>query len=69
MGQTAEILAYRFGISREAADAYALSSHQRLARAQDEGWLAEEITPAFEDRKSTRLNSSHYGESRMPSSA
>ncbi len=48
MGQTAEILAYRFGISREAADAYALSSHQRLAHAQGEGWLDDEITPAFD---------------------
>jgi len=41
MGQTAEILAYRFGIDREAMDAYAVDSHQRLARAQDEGWLEE----------------------------
>ena len=48
MGQTAEILAYRFGISREAADAYAVESHRRLARAQDEGWLADEVAPAFD---------------------
>ena len=48
MGQTAEILAYRFGIAREAADAYALESHRRLAHAQDEGWLADEIAPAFD---------------------
>lgn len=45
MGQTAEILAYRFGITREAADEYAVSSHQRLARAHSEGWL--EIEPAI----------------------
>lgn len=41
MGQTAENLAHRFGISRERMDAYALESHLRLARAQDEGELPE----------------------------
>ncbi len=41
MGQTAEILAYRFGIDRETMDAYAVESHHRLARAQDEGLLDE----------------------------
>ncbi|MDX1377111.1 MAG: acetyl-CoA C-acetyltransferase, partial [Burkholderiales bacterium] len=40
MGQTAENLAYRFGITREAMDAYSVRSHQRVARAQAEGWLA-----------------------------
>ncbi|MCV2869114.1 acetyl-CoA C-acetyltransferase [Defluviimonas sp. WL0002] len=48
MGQTAEILAYRFGISREAADSYAVQSHRRLERAQHEGWLATEVLPAFD---------------------
>jgi acetyl-CoA C-acetyltransferase len=33
MGQTAEILAHRFGLSRESQDVYALQSHQRLAAA------------------------------------
>ena len=47
MGQTAEVLAHDFNISREAADAYAVESHKRLARAQAEGWLAGEIEPAF----------------------
>lgn len=46
MGQTAEILASRFAIDRQAMDTYALESHQRLAHAQDEGWLSE-ITPLF----------------------
>jgi len=48
MGQTAEILAHRFGISREQADRYAMESHHRLARAQDEGWLDDEVEPAFD---------------------
>ena len=47
MGQTAEILAHDFDISREAADAYAVESHHRLAKAQAEGWLAGEVEPAF----------------------
>jgi len=41
MGQTAEILAHRFNIDRETMDAYAVDSHHRLAKAQDEGWLTE----------------------------
>ncbi len=41
MGQTAEILAERFKIDRETMDAYAVRSHQRLAAAQDAGYLQE----------------------------
>ncbi len=47
MGQTAEVLAHLFGITREAADAYAVESHKRLARAQEQGWLEGELVPAF----------------------
>jgi acetyl-CoA C-acetyltransferase len=39
MGQTAENLAHRFGITREQMDAYSVRSHQRVARAQDAGSL------------------------------
>ncbi|HEX7553075.1 MAG TPA: acetyl-CoA C-acetyltransferase [Geothrix sp.] len=46
MGQTAEILARRFAISREQMDAFAVESHRRLAQAQDPGWLAE-IEPLY----------------------
>ncbi|WP_226783208.1 acetyl-CoA C-acetyltransferase [Oceaniglobus trochenteri] len=52
MGQTAEVLAHRFGISRETADLYAIQSHHRLAAAQKEGRLQDEIMPAF-DRDGT----------------
>jgi acetyl-CoA C-acetyltransferase len=48
MGQTAEVLAHHFGIDREAADTYAMQSHHRLARAQQEGWLDDEVMPAFD---------------------
>lgn len=46
MGQTAEVIGHLFGITREAADAYALESHQRLARAQNNGFLDGEVIPA-----------------------
>jgi len=40
MGQTAENVAHRFGITRSQMDAYSVRSHQRVVRAQDEGALA-----------------------------
>ncbi len=45
MIDTAEIVAKRYGISREASDEYALRSQQRTAAAQVEGRLAAEIIP------------------------
>jgi acetyl-CoA acetyltransferase family protein len=47
MGQTAEVLAREFGISREAQDAFALASHLKTINAWDEGRLAEEVIPVF----------------------
>ncbi len=40
MGQTAENLAHRFGITRAEQDAFSLRSHQLVAKAQDQGVLA-----------------------------
>lgn len=45
MGNTAEVVARRYGVTREAQDAYALQSQQRYARAVAEGVMAEEIVP------------------------
>jgi acetyl-CoA acyltransferase len=45
MGVTAEVVARRYGISRESQDEYALASQQRTARAQREGFFSEEIAP------------------------
>jgi acetyl-CoA acyltransferase len=45
MGVTAEVVARRYGIGREAQDEYALASQQRTARAQREGFFSEEIAP------------------------
>ncbi len=41
MGQTAEILAHRFNVSRDEMDAFATRSHQRLAKAAEQGRLDE----------------------------
>ncbi len=45
MGQTAEVLAREFKLSRLKQDEYALSSHQRASAATQAGRLAEEIIP------------------------
>lgn len=45
MGDTAEVVAKRYKISREMQDQFALSSQQRTARAQSEGFFAAEIAP------------------------
>jgi len=45
MGQTAEVVAKRYKISRQAQDEYSLLSQQRTARAQQEGFFKEELAP------------------------
>ena len=42
---TADIVAKRYNVSREAQDEYALQSQQRTAKAQSEGKLNDEIVP------------------------
>ena len=57
MGQTAENLAHRFGISRAQMDEFAARSHARVIRAQESGQFADahegmapEISPIYDDR-------------------
>jgi len=45
MGMTAELVAQKYGISREDADAFALASHQKAAAAIDAGRFKDEIVP------------------------
>lgn len=55
MGETAEIVASRYQISREQQDAYALQSQQRYAAAVEAGLVDDEITPmSVEWRKEDR---------------
>ncbi|MFT0474848.1 thiolase family protein [Pseudomonas antarctica] len=45
MGQTAEVVARRYNVSREEQDLYALQSQQRTAKAQADGLFDDEIVP------------------------
>ena len=48
MGQTAENLAWKFGITREDMDAFAVESHRRVCAGQDAGHYADEIVPLID---------------------
>ena len=45
MGNTAEVVARRYQVTREAQDEYALQSQQRYAAAQAAGYVRNEISP------------------------
>lgn len=45
MGVTAEAVAGKYNISREAADSFSVASHQKAAQAIDSGVFTEEIVP------------------------
>jgi acetyl-CoA C-acetyltransferase len=52
MALTAENLAEQYKLDRKTVDAYALRSQEAARHAQQQGWLAEEITPvSIKDRK------------------
>src|SRR6266699_1127725 len=48
MGQTAENLAYRFGITRREMDEFSAQSHRRVLAAQKAGHFDGEIVPLFD---------------------
>src|SRR5512147_3047435 len=48
MGQTAENLAFRFGITRREMDEFAARSHARVLAAQKAGHFAGEVEPVFD---------------------
>ena len=53
MGNTAEVVARRYNISREAQDGYALQSQRRYAHAAANGWIKDEIVPMTVDKLHT----------------
>lgn len=65
MGQTAEMVARRYNVTREQQDLYSLQSQQRTARAQAEGLFQDEIVPMnvryFTEDKATGERSEHEG--------
>lgn len=54
MGDTAEVLAREFAISREDQDAYAAQSQAKARQARDSGFLAGEIVPVVAPARSDR---------------
>ncbi|MFK7927622.1 MAG: acetyl-CoA C-acyltransferase [Myxococcota bacterium] len=56
MGNTAENLVEKYGISREDQDQFAFNSHQKALQAQAEGWLDAELAPVtVKGRKSSTI--------------
>jgi len=54
MGETAEVLARQYGITRDASDAYAVETQRRAARAIEAGRFRDEIVPfTVRDAKGT----------------
>ena len=51
MGENADRLAKRLGVSRERQDAYAATSHQRAVAASEEGFFDDEIVTVVVDGK------------------
>ena len=63
MGATAEAVADKYKITREAADNFSLASHQKAANAIDQGYFKEEIVPIEVKevfvREGEKVSSSH----------
>ena len=55
MGSEAEIIAEKFGVTREEQDRFALQSHQRAAAATEAGRFKEEIVPVEVKQKKGTL--------------
>ncbi|MGA0834390.1 MAG: acetyl-CoA C-acyltransferase, partial [Candidatus Kapaibacteriota bacterium] len=51
MGETAENIAERWEITRQEQDAFAVTSHQRAVKAQQDGMFADEIVPVVIPRR------------------
>jgi acetyl-CoA C-acetyltransferase len=68
MGQTAENLAWRFGISRDEMDAFAVESHRRVAAAQDAGHFAEIVPLIDRDGSVYAATTACAGTPRWPAS-
>ena len=60
MLETAEIVAGRYAIGRDTQDAYALSSQQRTAAAQDAGRFDAEIVPLASHKETPHGNESTF---------
>ena len=63
MGATAEAVAGKYNITRDAADAFSVASHQKAAKAIDSGIFTDEIVPVTVEevfvKGGKRMTSSH----------
>lgn len=62
MGHTAEMVASRYGVSREDQDEFAVSSHQKAAKAIQQGKFKDEIVPFTVVQKGLDDNGKPYSE-------
>ncbi len=69
MLDTAEIIAKRYGISRQAQDEYALESQLRTARAQEAGLFDDEIVPVLRPNSSPTKQRAKHTKKRCTSHA
>ena len=67
--KVSDIIVYSKEEANRLKSSYIGPEHLLLGMLRDGEGKAIEILSKLKDRKSTRLNSSHSGESRMPSSA
>lgn len=61
MGQTAEVLAREFGITREQQDEFAVRSHELALKAQNEGRFDDEILPLIVGGKLNKILTKDVG--------
>lgn len=69
MGETAELLASRFGYDRAAMDVWALASQERAVAAIDSGFLAQQIAPIEVEERGGKRTLTHDEYVRRDSSA
>jgi acetyl-CoA C-acetyltransferase len=55
MGETAEVLARQYGITRAESDAYAVESQQKAEAAQKAGYFTAEIAPVTLEQRNTTI--------------
>ena len=69
LGEGAEILADKYGITREQQDEFALNSHQKAAAAWDRGAFADEVVAMEELERDENIRAdTHAREARRSSS-
>jgi acetyl-CoA C-acetyltransferase len=61
MGQTAEVLAREFALTRTQLDEFANNSHHKAVKAMSEGWFDDEILPIISGKKLEKIITQDIG--------